>query len=134
MPLFEDMTTWNLYMTGSTMFYIDQDSQRQTYDRWLPHAAPLLSAVSSYRHTLELLAPEQCGPTPTDALVLSGPWTPLVGSCIRKQLRGPQAAAADAKLPRCSNALAKPNVLCHDLQCRDTFIDCAAAYPWAEKS
>lgn len=130
MPLFEDMTTWNLYMSGSQLVYIDQDSQGQSYDRWLPHAAALISAVSAYRHMLEMLAPEQCGPNPTDALVLNGPWTPLVGSCTRKPPRGSVALATDAALPRCSNALARPNVLCHDKQCRDTFIDCAAAYAW----
>jgi hypothetical protein len=128
MPLFEDMTTWNLYMSGSELVYIDQDSQQQTYDRWLPHAAALISAVSSYRRVLELLAPESCGPDPPEALVLAGPWTPLVGSCTPKAVRG---AAAAASLQRCSNALSKPNVLCHDRQCRDTFVDCAAAFtPW----
>jgi hypothetical protein len=130
MPLFEDMTTWNLYMSGSQLVYIDQDSQRQSYDRWLPHAAALLSAVSSYRRMLELLAPDQCGANPSHPLVLSGPWTPLVGSCTAKPAKGAAAVAADAALPRCSNALAKPNVLCHDKQCRDTFVDCAAAYNW----
>lgn len=52
LPLYEDMTSWNVLITGSTLSYIDYDTQKETFDSDIVKVYRILEVLSNYKRTI----------------------------------------------------------------------------------
>ena len=75
LPLFEDMATWNILLTGSSLVYIDFDTKTMTFDKVIPSAFRVMEVLMNYKRTVQ-----DFGKCSTKAKVLYG--LPYVGDCV----------------------------------------------------
>ena len=82
MPLYEDMTPWNVVMRGSDYKYIDYDTAGKKFDNLVPHAYEILEVLMNYKRTVEDL--DKClGKGRNDY------GFPYISDCIGTKFKGP---------------------------------------------
>ena len=104
LPLYEDMAPWNIIFAGSSLKYIDNDTQGHTYDLQVPRAYQILSVLMNYKRTVEDF--KRCGYKAKTEFGFA--W---VSECVGSTFNGP---CPDVEKP----------VPCADGKCHSDYISC----------
>lgn len=109
LPLYEDMAPWNVAFKGSTLTYIDYDTQTETYDTHVSKVYRVLSVLMNYKRTVQDLG--MCGQRARTKYDFSH-----VSDCVKSSKLNHECDA-DTRLP----------VPCDDGHCHSDFISCLRA-------
>jgi hypothetical protein len=83
MPLYEDMTPWNIAFRGSSVHYIDYDTREKTFNAEVAAIYQSLSVLTNYKRTIQDFS--KCGRKGKN-----GPYNfPYMSDCIGSSFNGP---------------------------------------------
>jgi|TARA_B110000208_G_scaffold174348_1_gene218958 hypothetical protein len=83
MPLYEDMTPWNIAFRGASVHYIDYDTRGKTFDTQVAAIYQSLSVLMNYKRTVQDFS--KCGRKGKN-----GPYNfPYMSDCIGSDFSGP---------------------------------------------
>lgn len=105
LPLYEDMASWNILITGSELSYIDYDTQTETFDADIVKVYRILEVLTNYKRTISDF--EKCRERADNPVYNFN----VISDCVKSLFTGP---CKDTKNP----------IPCGDGTCKSDYISC----------